>query len=195
MGEVLRWVAVAAALGVGADTLRRARSLQVGPAEERLFRVLNNGPDAVHFPVWAVMQAGSLWAVFVVGAVLRLQGERMKTAVAVLVGTAVWAGVKRVKRFAGRGRPAAHLDDVHVRGQDQTGLGYPSGHSAVSLSLALIATQGLGVGVQVAGIGVALFTGGARMYVGAHLPLDVVGGLAIGLVIGEAASAAAGAWG
>ena len=195
MSEVLRWVAVGVAIGVGADTLRRARTLTVGAAEQRLFRVLNNGPDAVHLPVWAVMQAGSLWAVFAVGAALRLRDEQTRTAVAVIVGTAVWAGVKRVKRFAGRGRPAAHLHDVHVRGQDQTGLGYPSGHSAVSLTLALIATQGLGAGVQVAGIGVALFTAGARMYVGAHLPLDVTGGLAIGVVVGEVASAGLSAWG
>ncbi len=195
MSEVIRWLAVAVAVGVGADTLRRSRTLQVGAVEERIFRFFNDGPDVVHLPVWAVMQAGSLAAVFAVGAALELTDNPPNTVVVVWVGAAVWAGVKRVKRFAGRGRPAAHLDGVHVRGQAQTGLGYPSGHAAVSLTLALTATQGTAPGVQVAAVGVALFTGGARVYVGAHLPIDVAGGLAIGVVVGEATIAATNFWG
>ena len=190
MSEVFRWLAVSAAAGIGADSLRRARTLRVSPAEERVFRVFNNRSDALHIPVWAVMQAGSLAAVFVVGAALFVRDEHPQTAIALVIGTVVWAGVKRVKRFVRRGRPGAHLIDVHVRGQAQTGLGYPSGHAAVSLTLALIATQEMGLAAQVVAVGVALFTGGARMYVGAHLPIDVVGGLSIGVIVGVAANLA-----
>jgi membrane-associated phospholipid phosphatase len=176
------------AVAMFAASMVRARALRVPPAEERFFRLFNDGPDAVYLPVWAVMQAGSLAAVFVVTAVLKQTDERPRTIVTFVAGFLVWAGVKRAKRFVGRGRPGAHLDDVHVRGQPQVGLGYPSGHAAVSVTLALLATEGAGVGLQIAAIGVALFTGGARMYVGAHLPLDVAGGFAVGIVVAQIGS-------
>ncbi len=65
-------------------------------------------------------------------------------------------------------------------------LGYPSGHSAVAVTLAAIAARDhgriSGASLWAAAITVAL----SRMYVGAHLPLDVVGGAAIGVAIGAA---------
>ena len=188
MSELLRLVLVAAALGVLADTWRRASRRSVSPAEQRVFRFFNDGPDAVHIPVWAVMQAGSYAAVYAVTAALWFRDDHRKAAVAFVLGTIVWVGVKRVKRLVGRGRPGAHLDNVTVRGEVQTGLGYPSGHSALSLTLALVATQGSSPGVQLAAVAIAITTGCARMYVGAHLPLDIAGGFAIGVVVGHAAA-------
>ena len=171
------------------DTARRARTHQVSPSEERIFRVFNEAPDAAHVPAWAVMQSGSLAAVFVVSAQLAMRGRRQLAAASLITGTMAWGGVKVVKPLIGRGRPAAHLDDVSVRGQAQTGLGYPSGHAAVALTLALIATGDTGPVLRTAALVTAGVTGGTRMYVGAHLPLDVAGGLAIGLFCGRAANA------
>ena len=95
----------------------------------------------------------------------------------------MWGGVKLIKPLVGRGRPAAHLAAVHVRGQIQTGLGYPSGHAAVSLTLAMVASHSAGA-LPVA-LTAAAVTSAARMYVGAHLPLDIVGGLCAGWMIGS----------
>ena len=182
---------LAAAIGVVVllQSARRARTHGVGTVEERVFRKFNRAPDAVHVPVWVVMQSGSLAAVFVVAGQLLL-GRRARVAVVTAIaGTAVWGGVKLVKPLVGRGRPEHHLDGVLVRGQPQTGLGYPSGHSAVALTLALVATRDRSPVVRIAAMAVAGATGGARMYVGAHLPLDVAGGLAIGILSGRAVNA------
>ena len=170
------------------ESARRARTHEVGAAEERAFRIFHDGPDEIHGPVWAVMQSGSLAAVYVVAGDLLRRGRPRHAALAVITGTAVWGGVKSVKPHIGRGRPERHLDQVSVRGQAQTGLGYPSGHAAVSLTLALIATRDSAPGTRAAAIVVAAVTGGARMYVGAHLPLDVVGGFAIGALCGRIAN-------
>lgn len=176
------------AAGALVESARRARSLKVGPAEERVFRAFNDGPDAIHVPVWLVMQSGSLAAVFVVaGELLRRDRPRAATVTA-LAGTAVWAGVKMVKPIVGRGRPAQHLEGVSVRGHAQTGIGYPSGHAAVALTLALIATRDSSPEVVAAALATAGVTGLARMYVGAHLPLDVIGGFAIGALCGRLAT-------
>lgn len=173
---------------------RRARALTVGRAEARLFRRFNGASDAIHLPVWALMQSGSLAAVFVVAGVLARAGRPRPAVVAAIAGTAVWGGVKLVKPFVGRGRPGHVLDDVTVRGQAQSGLGYPSGHAAVALTLALVLPSTAGLAGRVAALTFAGAVGGARMYVGAHLPLDVAGGLAIGALCGRGARSGLEAW-
>ena len=187
MEAALLVAAGAVAVVVLGDTWRRARTVRVGAAEEEVFRRVNNLPDQIHLPVWAVMQAGSFGAVFVVAAALFRREHDAEAVAALVVGTVVWAGVKRLKYFVGRGRPAAHLDAVHVRGHPQTGLGYPSGHAAVSLTLAILVVAVASPVVSVVALAAAAFTGAARLYVGAHLPLDVAGGFAIGVLAGGAA--------
>jgi undecaprenyl-diphosphatase len=175
-------VAAAIAAGAIAWSARRASSGRVDPPEERVFRAINDAPDALYPFAWPVMQMGSLASVFVAAELVRRQrGVPDGLAVAV-IGTAVWGGVKLIKPSVGRGRPSAHLDGVHVRGQPQTGLGYPSGHAAVSLTLALVAARSPRARA-LALVGAAI-TGASRLYVGAHLPLDVAGGSGVGLLAG-----------
>src|SRR5204862_8021124 len=71
--------------------------------------------------------------------------------------------------------------DVIVRGAAQLGFGYPSGHSAVSAALAFAALPYLPARWRWWVLVVPVIVGFARVYVGAHLPLDVVGGWAIGI--------------
>lgn len=189
MTERGRRSTTAIAATVLVESARRASSHRVSSTEAGVFRAFNQLPAGVHIPVWAVMQSGSLIAVFVVGAELARRGRRHTAATALITGTAVWSGVKAIKPLIGRGRPAVHLKGVSVRGQAQTGLGYPSGHAAVAMTLALIATRGASPSQRALSIAIAWVTGGARMYVGAHLPLDVAGGLAIGLFCGRAGNA------
>lgn len=173
---------------VGAATVlawsaRTARVWDVSDREARVFRRFNAAPDRLEAPLWAVMQAGSLGAVFVVAGAKQAV-HRQRDAITVFgVGTAVWLGVKLVKPLIGRGRPADHLDGVTVRGQPQSGLGYPSGHAAVSTALALTATSP--GPVRLVGLSIAAVAGSSRMYVGAHLPLDVAGGYAAGALVGS----------
>jgi undecaprenyl-diphosphatase len=163
-----------------------ARRQEVSPSEEQLFRLVNDAPDRYHLPVWAVMQSGSLAAVFVVSGLLRRSGPARRARAALVAGITVWAGVKAIKPLVGRGRPARHLDMVSVRGHEQSGLGYPSGHTAVATTLAIISACRLRPGGRLAAAAVAVTTAGARIYVGAHLPLDVIGGAAVGVLAGRA---------
>lgn len=171
-----------AAVSVLAWSAAKAVRGDVAPDEERVFRAVNGAPDALAPLVWPVMQMGALGAVYVAAAEThRRRGRNAAVAVAV-GGTAVWGGVKLVKPLIGRGRPAAHLDDVAIRGQRPGGLGYPSGHAAVSMALALAAAPRR---LRPLAILAAGMTAASRMYVGAHLPLDVVGGTAIGWLVGS----------
>ena len=165
---------------------RLARTNAVADTEQRVFRRFNDAPEQLHVPAWVIMQSGSLAGVFVTAAELARRRRPRTAAAAAIAGTTVWAGAKVIKPLVGRGRPQEHLDDVSVRGQPQTGLGYPSGHAAVALTLALIAPRATTAPSQAAAMTFAGVIGATRMYVGAHLPLDVAGGLAIGLLAGQA---------
>jgi membrane-associated phospholipid phosphatase len=194
MARSWRHVRTALAIAGIVGSARRARTREVSSSEQRVFRAVNDLPDEIHAPVWAVMQSGSLAAVFVVAGDTLRRGRPQMAATTLAAGTIVWGGVKFVKPAVGRGRPEHHLAGVSVRGQPQTGLGYPSGHSAVALTLALAATGASSPATRAAAIAVAGATGVARMYVGAHLPHDVVGGFGIGLLCGRASSSALRHW-
>jgi len=175
------------AAGAFVGSTAAARSRRVSAGEERVFRRVNSAPDRLHLVLWPVMQMGSLGAVFVAAAIVRRRDGDWRAAATVAgAGSAVWGGVKLVKPLVGRGRPEQHLDHVHVRGANQSGLGFPSGHAAVSALIALLATRP-GPARNVA-VGAAAITGVSRIYVAAHLPLDVVAGAAAGWLVGLACS-------
>jgi undecaprenyl-diphosphatase len=166
-----------------------ARRTELPALESRCFTAVNDLPDHAHRPVWAVMQAGSLGAVGV-GVGVALAARRRDLAMALgVAGTAVWGGAKLVKRGFGRGRPAAHVESTRIRGRAASGLGFPSGHAAVSMTLATIACPELPHPGPELVYAVAALTALGRVYVGAHLPADVVGGVGLGLAAGAVTNA------
>jgi membrane-associated phospholipid phosphatase len=119
--------------------------------------------------------------------------RRVRLAVGLLVGgLAAYVLAKVVKAVVERPRPAELLDDVVVRGPHVSDHGSVSGHAtvasvAVVLLLAYVSPRRRWLLVALAVL-VAL----ARVYVGAHLPLDVVGGAALDVAVGCAAHAVLG---
>jgi undecaprenyl-diphosphatase len=172
-----------AALGFAAGA-RVAHSGQVSGLELRIFRAFNRLPSAVHVPVWVVMQLGSLTGPLAVGATAAALGRRPLGLRLAAAGAGTWAAAKLVKRFVRRGRPHATVDVARVLGRAQSGLGYPSGHAAVATTLAVVALPEIDPAWRPVAVAAALAVGPARMYVGAHLPLDVAGGIAFGVAAG-----------
>jgi membrane-associated phospholipid phosphatase len=157
---------------------------RVAPLEADAFRLVNHLPS-VPFPVvWIPMQLGNLLVVpAAVLVALAFRRWRLAGGLA-LAGAGVYVLAKVVKHFVQRGRPSGLLEDVVVRGAAPHGLGFVSGHIAVVTSLAYVAWPWLprwGRWAAGAAVAAVFFT---RMYVGAHLPLDMVGGAALGLAVG-----------
>lgn len=160
-----------------------ARPDRVGRAEARAFRAVNNLPDAPALPVWLVMQPGSFGAVPVVAAAAAVAGRRDLARRLWVSGSATWLLAKAVKRFMARPRPDQLLTGIRRRGSQQTGLGFVSGHAGVVTSLCASALGELSPPARTAAVTTALGVGLGRVYTGAHLPLDIVGGAALGLAV------------
>ena len=149
--------------------------------ERSVFRTINDLPDFLYAPVWAVMQFGSFWAIVGVGAIALLF-RRFRLAIGLAIaGVSVYLIAELLKTIVDRPRPAALLTDVHIRGAVPAGAGYPSGHASVACALAIIAWLWFGPRLRWTFISAAVVVCFARVYVGAHLPLDVIGGAALGI--------------
>jgi undecaprenyl-diphosphatase len=161
-----------------------ARTGVVRPVEARCFELVNGLSGHGFAPVWVVMQVGSLAGSVGLGLLTGLAGRRRLGSA--LVGGAVttWLAAKAVKPCIQRGRPTAVIGQARVLGREQAGLGYPSGHAAVATALAAAALPHVDRALRAPLLLAAAGVGTARVYVGAHLPLDVVGGMALGLAIG-----------
>src|SRR5215213_10308750 len=158
----------------------------VPPLEQRVFAAVNGLPASLWSVLWTPVQlgsfAGSLVVTFATAAVTR----RRPLTVAVLgASQAAYWSAKGVKRVVRRGRPAHLLVDVAVR-ERTTGLGFVSGHSAVAFALATVLAPELPRPARAAPLALAAVVAAGRVYAGAHLPLDVVGGIGMGVIAGAA---------
>jgi undecaprenyl-diphosphatase len=161
----------------------------VGPAELAVFRAVNELPAALSAP----MQGAQLLGVLAVGpaaaavaAVLR----RWRLALAcLLVSLEKLLAERIVWELVSRPRPGTSIPDAIVRGDTPTaGASFVSGHVVLVTGLAWVIAPYLGGRWRAAPWVVVAVVAFARLYLGAHAPLDVLGGLALGLVVGGLAN-------
>jgi undecaprenyl-diphosphatase len=156
------------------------------PAWERsVFHAVNDLPGWLYRPLWPFQQLGNL----LVGPVVALVAaawKRYRLALAVLLATIGKLALERVvKALVSRQRPATSTGgDVHLRGDvSATGESFVSGHAVLVAAIAGLLTPYLPGRWKVLPWVVVAVVMVTRVYVGAHNPLDVVCGAAIGLVI------------
>jgi undecaprenyl-diphosphatase len=156
---------------------------RVGRAEATVFRWCNDRPDWLFPPAWAVMQLGTVGVAPLTAVVAYRRGHRDLAVRLLTAGVGTWAASKVIKRIARRPRPLALLPDARIRGREAAGLGYPSGHAGVAVALGVALLPRCPRRWRALGSVLVPVVGGTRIYVGAHLPLDVVSGAAMGLGI------------
>jgi membrane-associated phospholipid phosphatase len=157
----------------------------VGGLETTIFHSVNDLPGAMYLPVWVIMQLGNLLAVVAL-AVAALLWRRSRLAIDLLLaGAGAWLAAKLVKQMVARPRPGELLGHVVLRHAPAAGNGFVAGHAATAFALASVAWPYLGPRARWLAGGLAATVAFARVYVGAHLPLDVVGGAALGVAVGS----------
>jgi membrane-associated phospholipid phosphatase len=164
----------------------------IGEHEAAAFHAVNDLSSLDDRAVWVPMQYGTFATVPALAG-LAFARKRPRLGAGLLIGgTSAYVLAKVAKRYVGRGRPAAELRDVTIRGTEEGDLGFPSGHAAVSAALTTAAAPFVSPPIRVLAAGLAAFVPFARLHVGAHLPLDVIGGACLGMALGSAVNLALG---
>lgn len=166
-----------------------ARQRPIPDWETDLTRFVNDAPAWVARALWPVMQLGTLWAPLVIALVVGvIRRDWLLAACIAGAGVFTWFGAKGVKSLVERGRPQIYMPDVIVR-EGARGFGYISGHSAMAATTVVVLMAAIPPRWRPGLVLVAAVVGIARIVHGVHLPADVVGGWAFGVLVGVAALA------
>src|SRR4051795_6182667 len=172
-----------AVLGLGMLAVRNG---SVSGFEESVFRAINDLPGVLYPVLWPFQQLGAVLVGPLV-AVIALILRRYRLAIAALLVTVAKLLLERaVKVVVSRQRPATSIGlDVHRRGDvSVTGEAFVSGHAWLVAALAMVIQPYLRGRWQIVPWVVVALVMITRVYVGAHNPLDVIAGGALGVAIG-----------
>jgi undecaprenyl-diphosphatase len=198
------WAIAALSLGVVALTYWLALLPGAQDAQADFVRWVNNPPEPLNtilavtnsllrpvpLAVIAVLLLG--WVMATVRGAARWEVVRAM-ALALLLSEVITQVLKGV---AGQSRPTASIPglDVHGYPKDPNGNAYPSAHTSVAVGLVAALWPWLNRPQRAVAITVAALVAMNRLYIGAHWPVDVVGGAAIGLFAGSVCWLVAARW-
>jgi undecaprenyl-diphosphatase len=166
--------------------------------EEAIFDAINGLPGWLEGPMWIFQLAGLLFVPLAVAAVaVLLRRWRLAAAMVVFVPIKLLVEKGVVKQLVERQRPGTSICGLdgtcgNFRDVPLEGLSFVSGHAVIAWGVATLLWTALPGRWRLVPVAVALLNAVARVYLGAHSPLDVVGGAAIGVAIGAALALALG---
>jgi membrane-associated phospholipid phosphatase len=176
-------VVLVASLAVFAACALVVADGRVGPVERAVFDAVNRLPDWLYGPMLLFQYLGVL-AMPLVVAVGALAWRRWRLAGALVLVVPLKLALERVaKLLVERERPGTTVPDAILRGVPSAGLSFTSGHAIITFAIAGLLVLVLPRRWGILAFVLATCNAVARVYLGAHNPLDVVGGAATGLAI------------
>lgn len=162
-----------------------AHGHRIGAAERRVFRAVNDLPAWLYRPLWCFQQVGNLTVALLIGLAVALVLRNWRLAVAAVAAVVLKLGIeKAIKHVVQRSRPGAIMTKVHIRGDvPPHGLSFVSGHAVITAAIAGLVTPVLPRRWRAVPWVLVILNGIARIYVGAHNPLDILGGIGAGVLI------------
>lgn len=157
-----------------------ARDSALSGPEKYVFDTIYAWPASLHLPFLIITQLGSVYLLIVFSIAVAVKAHYHIVLRLLMTGVLAYLLAGVAKDLVGRPRPIELLADIIHRDYFIRGPGFPSGHTALAAAMAFTwghyAPRRYAWTVPFIIIGVGL----SRIYLGAHLPLDIVGGFAIG---------------
>jgi undecaprenyl-diphosphatase len=149
--------------------------------------VVENRPEALNEPFVALSQIGRVGLIWVLLAALAALTWRRPAILAWVIATDLLAdGASHgLRHLIGRDRPHRVDPDPEPLLAVPGDPAFPSGHASTSFACAAMLTWLTPLPAAPL-FAVATFVACSRIYVGAHYPLDILGGAVLGLVVATA---------
>ena len=175
----LQFVAAAALFGASAYL---ASHQTISDVESSVFSAIYDTPHWLRPVFLVITQAGSIYMLMALAALYFLKRHYHVVIRLLMSGLLAYLMAGVAKDLLGRDRPAELLLnlDIVVRDFYVTGPGFPSGHTALAAAIGLTLAHSLPkrhIWLPATGI---VLVAWSRIFLGAHFPLDVVGGFALG---------------
>lgn len=156
------------------------QQLIIGPELEWFWQV-HTWSDRLKTPMLFITQFGSVamalvvivWSLWRYGRLFALQLAVTSGMAYVLVSVAKW--------WVARPRPVEYLYGVVAR-TAETGMGFPSGHTAMATAISVFLAWRLGGWWRWAPFVWIPLVGISRIYLGVHMPFDIFGGVLVGVL-------------
>jgi membrane-associated phospholipid phosphatase len=162
-----------------------ASTSEVPTWEQDVFRAINGLPEAMR-PLFDAMQLLGVLGLPLVVAVIAALLRKWRLALTLVLLPALKLLVERqvLKALVERQRPGQTQPVAVLRDVPEAGLSFPSGHTIIALGVATLLAPYLRRPWQIVAFAIALLVCVARVYLGAHNPLDTVAGAGAGLFLG-----------
>lgn len=164
----------------------------VSAFEQWVFRLVNDLPDALGRPMWVGQLLGVLFVPLGLAAIAALLRRwRLVLALVLLVPAKLIVEYRVIKLVTERERPATSichgdLTCLHLRDAPAAGVSIPSGHAVIAMGIWWLVAPYLSRRCRWVMLAACLLVPVARIYLGAHNPLDVLVGVAVGIAIAAA---------
>jgi membrane-associated phospholipid phosphatase len=179
------WTAVVAAAGTALCAWAVSGGT-VGAFERAVFRFVNGWPDGLRPLLYGFQLLGVLGVPLAMAVVaLVLRRWRLALGLVLLVPVKLLVEKEVLKALVRRERPGTTVPDAVLRHVPSAGPSFPSGHAIIVFAIVVLLAPYLWRRWQLlVVIALAVLNSVARVYLGAHNPLDVIGGAFAGIAVG-----------
>jgi membrane-associated phospholipid phosphatase len=163
-----------------------AKNGQITGWELTVFRFFNDAPNWLVTIFGVITFLGTVVALVLAVAILLIIKRYGWAFKLFLAGGTAWLAATLLKLLEIRARPYDLLSGVHLAESKDLATGFPSAHTAMAAAIATILITKNTKNIIWLLIVAVLLVAISRIVVGMHAPLDVIGGMGVGIIVASA---------